>query len=292
MQRQYPPNKVKNGNRYIYFKGDYLKFPRSYGYYQYLIEVLAPHLLGKGIFEFNKKSTRLSQYLEQYVFEMMFGPKGVMIKARNMDIYVLELLSDLNDLYLNDSLDKKIVKRLNTNSEQETRGVIYEIKIAAAFVRMHQPIAWLHGDQQPEFKVNDGGVDVEAKRRDRSAAGEFNMDVEISAIKRNLWDALKKKRSCPLLVFMDTDLPPRHSSESKIFNETISKELGQKEFNDIALIMTNNGYDDVALSDNTGKNSFLIIRGNRAPSPYYINEAINSSFASLLPEFSDEWPIH
>lgn len=137
---------------------------------------------------------------------------------------------DLYTLNHHTTLQKRMLQRLRL-PDQNFFGVRYELLVASAFVRAGFEINFCDDGgkegRQPEFEaVNQKTGErflVEAKRRNRNridAASDWQntLDLDIDALLR---DALNKPHDCPLLVFIDLNLPPMQSGiqHSPIFDK-------------------------------------------------------------------------
>jgi len=214
------------------------------------------------------------------------------IRANNADIYLVTTANDIELLYIKGLLPVGIVKRLRSKSDGEMRGAIYEVAIAAAFVRNGYKISWLTEDGRPEFTAEKNGlVDVEAKRRNRVGVAEYNIDTEIRAIRGNLKLALKKKHDNPYMILVDSDMPPKTSEESVTFYERCQREFAQYELDKACLIITNSGYENDKDRIESGKNSAMVFLGKNGPPKEVIEATIRSMHSELPEPVSSDWPV-
>lgn len=290
--RSYPINKVKNGKRYILVRGDSISFPAHYHYYHYLLGILLPTVMGTQILTDDSDKSVFRQLVIEHIIKSTSGEKNHPVRATNADMYLLSTANDLELLYLNNSLPPAILKRLKSQSDGEMRGVIYEIAIAAAFLRKGYALEWLSGNSQPEFTATNGSsVDVEAKRRNRTGKNDYVLDSEIRAIRQNLKQALSKKRQNPYIIFIDSDLPPNSTNEYQQFYDRCVVEFANLDLEYSALIITNSGYENDKNRIETGRNSAMIFRGKNGPSEDLINAIIISLHAIIPEPFSPDWVI-
>lgn len=291
-RRSYPSNKVKNGVRYVITRNGHLSFPVFYHYHQYLVSILLSHIIGAELFNDNEDKSAFRNLLFAHIKKYVSGPQYQMVRSSNADTYLLYTASDIELLFINDLLPSKILKRLKSKSDSEMRGVIYEIAIAAAYVRAGYEVQWLTGDSLPEFSATKNVViDIEAKRRNRVGKKEYNLEKEIHAIRQNLAKALKKKRQGLYLIFLDSDIPPKSSTENEYFYERCREEFGDYNLDKTAVIITNNGYENDQDAVDRGKNSVMVFRGKGGPSKKIIEEIILSLYAKLPEAISLEWPV-
>lgn len=293
MIRNYPLHKVKNGSRYILLKGEHLRFPQEYHYYQYLIAMLFIIIRLKPDTNYYEKSI-FHRMLIDHIKRMTTLGDDEGFEATNNEVYLYSVASDLELLFIEDSLDKDILKRLRSSDDGELRGVIYEVSVAAAFVRIGYSIEWLRGTKLPEFIASKNGsrINVEAKRRNRTstAKNEYDVDREVRAMRQLVWNAQQKERTGSYLIFIDTDLPPKTSGDNAQIYEKLSIELQKATMSDVVILLTNSGYehDRENVSNN---NSGLIIKKESTISHEVLDLFIESFHADLPDAISDKWKV-
>lgn len=214
--------------------------------------------------------------------------------AINSEIYLYSVADDIISLYREDLLNKNLLKRLNSSNDGEVRGAIYEISIAAAFVRMGYKIKWISDESRPEFTAtkDDVLIDVEAKRRDRHNTLENGYDIkrEIRAIRQNITKALNKKRTNLYLICLDSDLPPAASFDNKSLYDAVATNFGNNDLKGSAILLTNNGYEYLPNSLNR-KDSALVVKDSNAINDEVLKSLIRAMHDDMPDAVSDEWPI-
>lgn len=290
--RSYPSNKVKNGKRYILLRGEHISFPSDYHYHQYLVSVLLANVIGPQLFINQNDDSAFRRLLINHIKKMTSYSSQESIKATNADVYLVATASDLELLYINQKLDSGLMKRLRSKNDGEMRGAILEIAVAAAFIRDGYDIDWLNGNSLPEFTATKTlPFDVEVKRRNRTGKMVFDLEKEIKANRQNLANALKKNRNNPYVIFLDSDIPPRSSKENDEFYNRCRAEFGNYNLENVAVVITNNGYENDENQFETGKNSAMVIQGNGSPDREMVERIIKSLSAKLPPPISDGWPV-
>jgi hypothetical protein len=287
--RNYPRYKIRNGKRYILKRGEHISFPEQYTYHQYLVLVLLPIVLGIEILTTDTDS-RYHKMIKNHVLKFANDPVGKPVLASNADALVLQTASDLETLFLNEILPTELLKRLKSGNDDEMRGALYEVSLAAAHYRCGYEIKWLKGHSLPEFKATrQEQFYVEAKRRNRTKSTGFNIKTELRAYRQRVKEAMGKANDLPMMIFLDTDLPPRNSKTNEELYKSCNETFGGKPLGRNVLIITNSGYEYDAESTSEGFNSVMIIRGNEAPHSTIINEIVTQLSATLPDYDGSDW---
>lgn len=290
--RVYPSNKVRGDTRYVLIRGNHISFPKLYHYHQYLVIVLFPVAIGSQILTDKNDESAFHRLIMNHIRKFVSGPQYMPTRGSNADTYLLVTANDIELLFTNELLDDQLLKRLRSKSDGEMRGVIYEIAIAAAFLRDGYSIKWLKGDALPEFTATrDIKIDVEAKRRNRTGRKNYDLEQEIRAIRSNLAKALKKKRQNPYLIFIDSDIPPLTSKENDVFYKRCEQEFKDYNLENTAVIITNSGYENDEDALETGKNSTMVFQGKNGPSEDLVKAIVLSLHAKLPESISSDWPV-
>lgn len=289
--RQSPPNRIVGDLRVIdYGQGNgYIVVPREWGYFQYLVLGFVPKVITNSPLNNPRAESMISSIYKKYVGRMTRGVKGNTTRLFNAEVYLLHLASDLELLVMKGKLTKDLIKRLNSSVDTAMRGAIYEVLVAATFLRCGYIIKWYETPNSPEFIATKGSFvfDIEAKRRDTSSNLTKDIDKEISGIKGLLKKALGKNISYPYLIFVDTDLPPAFSEKYSNVYTKISEMMDSLTFDRTSVTVTNNGYEYVSGEIQNGRNSAFTRMDNSAPSDYQL--IISTMHAKLPPEFSLIW---
>ncbi|MDB5167264.1 MAG: hypothetical protein JWN26_409 [Candidatus Saccharibacteria bacterium] len=276
-------------------RGEYLQFSVSVHYYQYLIGMLFIILGLPKRSDANVGSVFhriLIEHLDE-VNDPGFNSEGR--TASNKETYLYSFADDIVLLYLEGFLLQSHIKRIRSANDGEVRGVIYELTLAASFVRLGYKIKWLTDESQPEFTaIKDSiAIDVEAKRRNRhnSSDEEYKLTREIRAFRANFKNALTKTRTNKYLVCLDSDLPPAASFDLKDLYEAMSKEFGSNDLKDTAILMTNYGFEYLPDGQNYA-NSSLVIKDKNSIDDEVLEALIRSINADMPDAVSQEWPIN
>lgn len=240
----------------------------------------------------NKDKSAFRRLVVSHIAKYASGSLNRPVRATNADTYIVTTANDIELLFVNNKFNPDLLKRLRSKSDGEMRGVIYEIALAAAFLRDGYEITWLKGGSLPEFTATKiETIDVEAKRRNRTGKIDYDLEKEIRAIRSNLAKALKKKRKNKYVVFIDSDIPPLSSKDNKLFYERCEKEFKNYNLENTAVVITNSGYENDGDSIETGKNSVMVFQGKGSPPEELIQDIILSMHAKLPEPVSPEWPV-
>ena len=295
MLRKYSSNKVKNDFRYILKRGDYIKIPKEIHYQQYLISMLLLEILKIDITIYERSDSVFHKMMFEYISNASnpnFNEDGR--RGNNIETYLFSAAEDIVSLYLDNSIDESLLRRLKTNNDREVRGALYEVSIAAAFLRNGYKIIWLRGQREPEFTAVLGEImiDVEAKRRDRhnSIHKAYNIEKELKAFRQNLSKALRKKRTHKYLICLDSDLPPRSSIDNKDLYDEFSKQFGNYNIDNTTVLMTNSGYEYLP-DDNNKRNSAYVLKDVNSIDNKIIKSLIDSLNSDLPDAVSKNWLV-
>lgn len=298
-KRKYLPNKVKGKYRYILMRGEYKKINKSMHYQQFLVLQLLEFIA------IDKKSSQSNdsvfhKLLLELVFDAAmpdYATDGRLMN--NREEYVLRVAEDLMTLKINNALDEKLLRRIGTYSDSEVRGALYEASVAAAFSRLGYEIEWIHEEGSPEFTASRDGIsiDVEAKRRNRHRESGIVTDLsfkrELNAMRKNIDNAFKKKRSNPYVIFFDNDFPPASSIDRReLYNEVADVYL-KKNLGNSTIMLTNSGYEYLVESTD-GRNSAMLIKDSRHPltlSVEVLKEILASFTSNPPPAISKDWVV-
>lgn len=289
--RPYPPNKVKNGKRYILRYGEHFSFPASYPYNQYLTGVLLPIALGLEFVTSNSSSVFRKLHIKS-IKRSMLAQSNQPYRATNFDVYVSLVASDIETLYLKDKLPVNLRRDLLSTNNDAMRGAFYEIAVAASFVRAGYEVEWLTGHKKPEFiALRGNNIHVEAKRRNSYSNEDKNIAKEVRAIRQLLNKALKKDYKKPYLIYIDSDFAPKSSAENSALYSSLEKELNGKIPDGVALVITNMGYEHESDIHESGNNSAMVMKGSDETPKSEIDNLVKHFYAQLPPAVSDDWRI-
>lgn len=277
------PHYILAANTRIIRLGDItIEVPPDWTYHQYLVlGFLSSIMDGVRLTSDDNASVFSKLYVKHVDKNMQVNSQPY--RMTHGDVYLLSIASDLEVLQANNNLPEKIVKRFKSESDGEMRGTIYEVSLAAGFIRAGYDVGWIDFDSSPEFHATKGNitVDVEGKRRDRSENLGSTIEQNVRAIKKNIAKAMKKHHRKRYLIFIDTDLPPLSSKRNKQLYDKLADELGSRDYQGVAVILTNSGYEHDNDMVDAGQNSMMVIQGPDSLPANHIKEILVSVFARL-----------
>lgn len=277
------PRYILTANTRVVRLGDLtVEVPLDWTYHQYLMLGFLGAIMDGVRLTSDDNSSVFSKLYVKHIEKNMHS-NSQPYRMTHGDVYLVSIASDLELLQSDNNLPEKIVKRLKSESDGEVRGAIYEVSLAAGFIRAGYDIGWIDFDSSPEFHATKGNitVDVEGKRRDRSENLGTTIEQNVRAIKKNITKAMKKHHRKRYLIFIDTDFPPMSSKRNKQLYDKLAEELGQSSYQGVAVILTNSGYEHENDNIDKGQNSMMVIQGSGSLPADYIKELLTSIFARL-----------
>ncbi|MEO5950132.1 MAG: hypothetical protein ABIQ04_01655 [Candidatus Saccharimonadales bacterium] len=290
--RQYPSYTADGKVRRITLGKSSFTVPYRWTYYQYLILGVYTMVFSKEFLNDDNNDSVLRKMYKAHIDKVQ--SETSLFILTNADAYLIYLASDLEQLVAKNSLPEGIIKRLRSTNDGEMRGAIYEITMAAAVTRTGYKIDWLTEPSRPEFTAygKEVLIDFEAKRRDRTGRINYDLEIEVRAIEKNLRKALKKKTMNQYVIFMDTDLPPGPAQKYNEIMEAMMKKIGLHEQKKIVVVTTNTGYEHDPTVTDFGKNSVAMYKSDDGVNLHEVKKIILQMHAKLPKDASSSgWPI-